>query len=328
MKVSVIVPVYNVEKYLTRCLDSLINQTYKDYEIICINDCSTDDCGSILSEYAAKHPSKIHVITNEKNLGLGLTRERGLQTAVGEFILFVDSDDYVKPDYIQTYCDALEDNENKQVDMVVGGYIRDVSGKLSAHYPSDSVWSTVTYALACTKLIRKAFIEDNGLCFTDIACGEDIYFSLSAFYSGARYKVIPYAGYYYYFNRDSITGSMTYEKNHERLMSELFTIFLDKHDISKLPEQKQRVIEYTYVANMINALAVFNRKCGIKRMRSKYDFVLNDLNEKFPDYRNNPYFGIFKPEGQTLKIRLGVGITTALEKVHLSRAMFYLVSMV
>lgn len=136
MKVSVIVPVYNVEQYLARCLDSILAQTYHDYEIICVNDCSPDNSSAILSEYASKHPDRIKVITNEVNLGLGLSREKALEVACGEFVMFIDSDGYIKPDYLQHYLDATNDGD---YDIVVGGYIRDIDGKLTEHYLSDTV---------------------------------------------------------------------------------------------------------------------------------------------------------------------------------------------
>ena len=174
MKISVIVPVYNVEQYLARCLDSILAQTNHDYEIICVNDCSPDNSSAILSEYASKHPDRIKVITNEVNLGLGLSREKALEVACGEFVMFIDSDDYIKPDYLQHYLDATNDGD---YDIVVGGYIRDIDGKLTEHYLSDTVWSSTAYAIACAKLYRRSFISDNDLHFTSIKCGEDIYFS-------------------------------------------------------------------------------------------------------------------------------------------------------
>ena len=321
MKVSVIVPVYNVEDYLSRCLDSLIEQTYKDYEIICINDCSPDNSAKILSNYQCKYPDLIKVIDNEINLGLGRSREKALSLAKGDYILFVDSDDYVKPDYISIYTKALEEGD---YDIVIGGYIRDVSGKKTVHLLSDSVWSSVTYAIACAKLFKKSFIINNGLKFTGVSCGEDIYFSLSAYYCGAQTKVINYAGYYYYYNCNSITGSMDYKKNHERIMSEMFATFLSNYNLDNVPESKQRVIEYVYLANMINALFVFNRGCGIRLMKEKLAFARKDAQDKFPNYMTNPYIGLLKPKGQTLKIRLGVGITMLLKKVHLDAVPFYL----
>lgn len=321
MKVSVIVPVYNVEDYLGRCLDSLIDQTFGDYEIICINDCSPDNSAEVLCTYQSEYPNLIKVYHNEENMGLGKTREKALTLAKGDYILFIDSDDYVKSDYISSYVKAIEEND---YDIIIGGYIRDASGKKTTHLPSNSVWSTVTYPMACAKLFKKSFITSNNLEFTQVACGEDIYFSLSAYYCGAQTKVIDYAGYYYYYNHDSITGSMDYKKNQERIMSELFSTFLENYNLDSLPEEKRRVIEYTYLANMINALFVFNRGCGIHLMKEKLAFVRGDLQEKFPDYKTNPYIGLLKPRGQTLKIRLGVGVTMLLKKIRLDALPFYL----
>ena len=163
MKVSVIVPVYNVEDYLGRCLDSLIDQTFDDYEIICINDCSPDNSADVLCNYQSEYPNLIKVYHNKENMGLGKTREKALTLAKGDYILFIDSDDYVKSDYISSYIKAIEEND---YDIIIGGYIRDASGKKTTHLPSNSVWSTVTYPMACAKLFKKSFITSNNLEFT------------------------------------------------------------------------------------------------------------------------------------------------------------------
>ena len=107
-KVTVIVPVYNVEAYLARCLDSIVDQSCEDYEIICIDDCSPDNSGEILKEYESRYPQKLTVLVNEQNMGLGRTRERGIRHAKGDYILFVDSDDYVRKDYVETYLQEME----------------------------------------------------------------------------------------------------------------------------------------------------------------------------------------------------------------------------
>ena len=98
-KVSIIVPVYNVEKYLERCLDSLINQTLTNIEIVCINDGSTDNSGKILDDYAAKD-NRIKVI-HQNNAGQAVARNNGLKIANGNYINFVDSDDWVDLDFIE-----------------------------------------------------------------------------------------------------------------------------------------------------------------------------------------------------------------------------------
>ena len=92
-KVSIIVPVYNIEKYLAKCLDSLINQTLEDIEIICVNDGSTDNSAEILNEYAQKD-CRIKII-NQDNAGLSAARNTGINAANGEYIGYVDSDDWI-----------------------------------------------------------------------------------------------------------------------------------------------------------------------------------------------------------------------------------------
>ena len=106
VKVSVVVPVYNAEKYLERCLDSLRKQTLKDIEIICVNDGSTDGSGEILAEYAA-HDKRFKVITQE-NQYIGAARNRGIEAARGEYVGFVDSDDWVSPNYFEDLYNAAK----------------------------------------------------------------------------------------------------------------------------------------------------------------------------------------------------------------------------
>ena len=98
-KISVIIPIYKVEKYLRFCLDSLCVQTLKDIEIICVNDGSPDNCGEILKEYEKKD-NRFYII-NQENLGSGPARNNGLDYAKGEFVGFVDPDDWVSPNYFE-----------------------------------------------------------------------------------------------------------------------------------------------------------------------------------------------------------------------------------
>src|SRR5574344_1236108 len=100
LKVSVVIPIYNVENYLPQCLDSLVSQTLKDVEIICVNDGSTDRSADILSEYAAKYEN-IKIITQNNCGGVGGTRNVGVKAATGEYIAYVDGDDFVKPDFCE-----------------------------------------------------------------------------------------------------------------------------------------------------------------------------------------------------------------------------------
>ena len=117
--VSIIVPVYNVEKYLKRCLDSLINQTLSNIEIICINDGSKDCSGNILTEYALKDERII--VIDQENAGVSIARNVGMEVAKGEYIGFVDSDDWVDLDYFEKLYNSAKQNN---CDIAVAGVIR------------------------------------------------------------------------------------------------------------------------------------------------------------------------------------------------------------
>lgn len=120
IKVSIIVPVYNTSKYLRRCLDSLVNQTLKEIEIIVINDCSTDNSKDIIKEYELKYDN-IKVFHNKTNKGIGYNRNLGIEKAKGEYISFIDSDDWVEVAmYEKMYNKAIKDNN----DLVICNYYK------------------------------------------------------------------------------------------------------------------------------------------------------------------------------------------------------------
>ena len=120
VKISIIVPCYKVEQYLPRCLDSLVNQTLNDIEIICINDGSPDNCLKILKDYRKKYGEKI-IIIDKKNEGVWKGRKDGINIAKGEYIGFVDSDDYVSPDFAEKLYNAAKENN---ADISVCGFDR------------------------------------------------------------------------------------------------------------------------------------------------------------------------------------------------------------
>lgn len=117
--VSVIVPVYNVEKFLCRCLSSIINQSLKNIEIICINDGSTDKSAKILKEFG--HKDERIIVINQKNQGISATRNNGIKMAQGEFISFIDSDDWIDTNFLEKLYNAAKENH---CDIACGGIIR------------------------------------------------------------------------------------------------------------------------------------------------------------------------------------------------------------
>lgn len=323
-KVTLIVPVYNVEQYLKRCIDSILRQTYENIEIICVNDCSPDNSQKILDMYVKN--GQIKVLVNDVNIGLGKSRERALKCAEGSYVMFIDSDDYIAADYVETYMAAVKKGD---YDIVVGGYVRDVNGVLTRHLVKQCDWSILSYTIACAKLYRKSFLINNNIGFIDIRCGEDIFFSMELFVHVPCYFVLEdYAGYYYYYNCKSITGSMNPNKKLEVFISDIFNQFLEKYPVQAMDKDVYWKINYNYIANMVNALIIHGRGCKKKNMQEKYDFFMKDLNDKFEDYKKNPYLHYRNMKKQSLKIKLSVSVLFFLNRVGLDRWLYYVVSLI
>lgn len=185
-KVSVIIPIYNVEQYLTKCLESVINQTYKNLEIICVNDCSSDNSYTILEEYFQKD-NRIKIIYREKNGGLSAARNSGLDVATGEYIYFIDSDDWIGLDYIDGMVKAIE---KANTDIVLNTNIQSVdkniitpfkwyrySKKLTeGEYLNTENAVNKSHVMIWTHLYKRSFLDKYNLKFPEGYIHEDEYF--------------------------------------------------------------------------------------------------------------------------------------------------------
>ncbi len=203
-KVSVIVPVYNTEQYLKRCLDSLLNQTLKDIEIICVDDGSTDKSPKILDEYAFQD-NRILVIHKE-NSGAGESRNCGLDVAHGKYVCFVDSDDWIDVDFIEKLF--LKANINN-LDFVKGNVFLEYpkSRLLSNLHKEIHKQLALGKNIACclsrdwwSILYKKEIIEKYNLKFTNSHLGEDTLFLISYVCRTRKFDLIDDT-YYHYFQR-------------------------------------------------------------------------------------------------------------------------------
>ena len=120
-KVSVIVPVYNVEQYIKRCLKSILDQSWQDFEILCVDDCGQDQSISIIEQMQKEYPQKIKILYGEQNMGLGAARDRGIKAASGKYIAFIDSDDYIQPNTLETIANVIN---NYSPDLIIFDYIK------------------------------------------------------------------------------------------------------------------------------------------------------------------------------------------------------------
>ena len=323
-KAEVIVPVYNAEQYLRQCLDSLTAQDYGNYHITLVDDCSPDRSMEIAREYADRYPEKIRLTQNAENIGQGRSRMKAVYETDAEYILFVDSDDYIAPDYISTYMRESEED----YDIVIGGFIKDINGEKKPFEIADSEYTLLLYSVACCKAFRREYLTKNKIDFSDSRKGEDIYFSVLCYCHKPKYKIIEYKGYYYRLNPASTTKSMNYENGFEKIVADMFAEAREVVPAESLTEEMGRKVEYCYIANAVNALAVYGHGCGRKRMKEKLGYIEKDLAAYYPNYMKNRDLRFFRPEGVSLKIRAGVGAFYWSGKMHMRNVLFSLISLI
>ena len=220
-KISVIIPVYNTEKYLRRCFDSVIAQDYKNLEIVIINDGSEDNSEQIINEYKKKYPELISYYKKE-NSGVADTRNFGIEKAQGDYIMFLDSDDYIDRALLKT----LEEYVNKNIDLIKfklqraneeGKTLEIVSGatfeKTTGEDGFNKLYSTdVLLDSPCVYLIKKEIFVKNSLKFAVGTEHED--FGLVPFIIVLAQTMVSinFYGYYYVQSDNSITRNENYTK--------------------------------------------------------------------------------------------------------------------
>ena len=202
--ISVIIPVYNAQDGIKRCVDSLLNQSFKNFEIILLNDGSKDNSLNILKEYELKY-SFVRVI-DKQNEGVAVTRNKGILLAEGDYTMFMDNDDFVDSDYIETFYQAIHE---KKLDLVIGGYKR-VNQDNQIIFSQDiqqSEWSKYIIMAPWAKIYRTEFLKTNNLEFFDYGIGEDIIFNLAAYKTTDKIGLLDYKGYNWYYNNQSVSNT-------------------------------------------------------------------------------------------------------------------------
>ena len=216
-KVSIIVPVYNCEKYLSKCLDSLSTQTYKNIEIIVVNDGSTDNSINIVKEKSKK--DKRIIIIDQKNSGVSTARNNGLKKAIGEYVVFVDSDDYLANDFVNYMLELITTNDSDFAYSIKKYIKKDEKQSLSLTKKKVSSNESVAILLnpdttvGCwNKIYKRKFLEENNLYFlTNLYYGEGLNFIIRT--SLATDKIIIGNKKVYFYRKDNMSSATTKYNN-------------------------------------------------------------------------------------------------------------------
>ena len=284
-KVSVVVPIYNVEKYIKKCMDSLVNQTLQEIQIILVNDGSTDESGNIAKEYASKYTNKI-IYLEKENGGLSDARNFGMRYAEGEYIAFLDSDDYVE----NTMCEEMYNKAIQEVsDYVECDFVWEYPNKVKKDkripYSNKKEMLTNVRVVAWNKLIKREILEKNNISFPKGLRYEDIEFT---------YKLIPYLNkvsyvdkeFVHYVQRNNSIANVQNERT-----AEVFTIFdniIKYYQEKGFYEEYKEELEYSY--SRILLCSSLKRICKIKDSKTRKKLIketFEKLYQQFPLWKEN-----------------------------------------
>lgn len=288
MKFSVIIPVYNVEAYLKKCLDSVVKQTFMDYEVIVVDDESTDNSGQIAEEYAKKD-ARIRVI-HQKNKRQGGARNTGIENAKGEYLIFVDSDDYVSEHLLEKVNFHLE---KTNPDILVYDYV-EVSEDEKILMPKESTGvcqeiQTEEFMLLApcvwNKAFRRTLFKENNILFPEKIWFEDMTADLQM---GLMSKKIVAVNEILYFYRQR-QGSTMQCTNIERVLEimQAFQLVLDFYKKQEKSEIYVKELEWLCFLHVLYypAFRLLNQDYHVKEMKTLQMFC----KERFPDLQNNDY---------------------------------------
>ena len=284
-KVSIIVPVYNVEKYIEKCLNSLVKQTMEDIEIIIVNDGSKDNSINVINKFIKQYPEKIQYL-EKKNGGLSDARNYGLPYAKGEYIAFLDSDDYVEEDmYEKMYKLAKKENS----DMVECDFIWEYPNKqkedIGQIYTNKKQMLEKVRVVAWNKLIKTNIVIENKITFPKGYRYEDVEFT---------YKLVPYLNKVsflkkpcvHYVQRENSISNLQNERT-----KEIFNVLdhvLDFYKKNNIYDEYKEELEYIYTRyllciSLLRMVKIKNKKIKNKLLEETWE----KLNYNFPNWKRN-----------------------------------------
>lgn len=291
MKFSIIIPVYNVEQFLAKCLDSVLGQSFDDFEVIAVNDGSTDNSKQILEKYTSKS-RKLKVI-NQINKGLGGARNTGIKEAAGEYLLLLDSDDYLEVNTLQLLGEFLE---QYQLDILAFDCNKvDLNGNLieritiTDYQEKYTELSRKQFMLfeptACTKVYKRRLFVDNGIMFPERLWYEDL---------ATVFRIVPYANKIGYlkeacYNYVQQPNSITHSVNTKRMMEIMDAVDTEVNFYKKMGlfEAYYKELEWQCVLHVLYYSSYRLLTCGfnIGKMRKLYQYS----EKNFPSFKKNEY---------------------------------------
>lgn len=286
--ISVIVPVYNIEKYLPRCIDSILDQTYKNWEAIFVNDGSTDNSLKILEEYK-KRDERIKII-DKKNAGSGAARNDGIENSRGEYVAFLDSDDWYEKNFLEKLYNNLTEN-NSDVAMCNPKMTyddMDKNKKINTYFfkeielnkTPEKILGILAMPVVWNKLYKKEIIVKNGIKFPNYSFCEDVEFLYKIFLYVNKVSKIEDDLYNYYQREDSVTKKIK-EESIEQLYQVLKNIenYIKNNFNSKLEIFYLYKIQFIYSVSLTLLARIDNDEILRKKINFKNNSEVKNINK-------------------------------------------------
>lgn len=278
--ISMIVPVHNAAPYLRRCIDSLLAQSFSDYEIVLIDDGSTDGSADICNEYLSKD-SRVKVI-RQSNKGVSTARNRGMEVANGQYLSFIDADDWVEPDFLAVFVEEI-DKRGGIVDCMIQGFIEHENQTKQAsynYYPSAKEIGADLYRLeenwlisyVWNKLFRKDVIDRWNISYdAQIPIGEDYLFCMAFMGKCTSLTVLPHIGYHYVFpstSRKHFSFSAWNRRldSFDKLLPTLS--YIPKYDVERFRAREFKIGLYVLRIAYNEQITYANRMAYLRKLRS------------------------------------------------------------
>lgn len=291
-KLSVIIPVYNAENYLEKCVNSVFDTFFDSFEVILVDDGSTDGSLAVEKNLSLKYPEKIQVI-RQKNQGGGIARNTGIQAASGKYLYFIDSDDYLIPHAMDTIAEILTKDFDIAIfdAMLVNKHGKEIETLRGCRKQPENIFKTpellFEFPAPWNKIVRKSLIIDTGIFFPPRVRFEDLT-AVSKLYLHARQVLyVPKSLYRYVMRKNSVMNTSQCEKSLESI--DAINDIIEYYKSQGMYEKFYRELEYlAFQHQLIVSTTRVNQidpKSGVQ-VQLKENFL-----QKFPDYRNNPYVG-------------------------------------
>ena len=290
-KLSIVIPVYNVENYLAKCLDSVIVPGLENYEVIVVNDGSTDGSGAIAADYAGRYPGLIRLIEQE-NSGLGAARNTGLEAARGEFVFFLDSDDWLREGAVPEMLEKLEEDFDicifGMLSVTEAGVVLDDIRSCPKEGPvalKDFPGLLLCPPSGCNKICRRSLFMDSGLRFPARVWYEDLRTMPKLYLMTDRIVADSRQWYVYLQRAGSIINSANLQRNWELVeaIEDLSQYYKDKGVYETYRD------EFTYIAFYNQFLVAPVRLCLADPKNPVLDQLVDNFLANYPDFRQNPY---------------------------------------